>query len=160
MFRSSKLTSLTDTWSSCLGFISLNVLPTCLLSKASCKQCDFPLKIGSISLETCYITLLFSLLYSISCQSCTIIRACFSCFKHAIVECMRLAFFKIFSSFVHFCVSFQMLCTFWPFFWKIACMPLLSRIGPDNIMACNLESDTIAIKCCFGMWQHHVQCFL
>ena len=116
MFRSSKLTSLTDTWSSCLGFISLNVLPTCLLSKASCKQCDFPLKIGSISLETCYITLLFSLLYSISCQSCTVIRACFSYFKHAIVERMRLPFFKIFSGFVYFCVSFQMFCTFFALF--------------------------------------------
>ena len=58
-FRSSKLTSKTDTWSSCLGFTSLNVLPTCLLSKASCKQCDFPLKIGSISLETCNVFLWF-----------------------------------------------------------------------------------------------------
>ena len=49
-----------------------------------------------------------------------------------------LPFFKIFSNFVHFCSNFQIFCPFLtlfppflPFFWKITCMPLLSKIGPD-----------------------------
>ena len=32
----------------------------------------------------------------------------------------------------------------------------LMLITGHNIMACNLESHAIAIKCCFGMWQTHV----
>ena len=49
-----------------------------------------------------------------------------------------LPFFKIFSNFVHFCSNFQIFCPFLtlfppflPFFWKITCMPLLSKTGPD-----------------------------
>ena len=63
-------------------------------------------------------------------------RAYPSCFMHAIVARMRLP--KIFSNFVHFCSNFQIFCPFLtlfppflPFFWKITCMPLLSKIGPD-----------------------------
>ena len=56
---------------------------------------------------------------------------------HAIVVHMRLPFFKIFSYFVGFCPNFQIFCPFLLFFllcfWKIAHMPLLSRIGPGNI---------------------------
>ena len=58
---------------------------------------------------------------------------------HAIILCNHLPFFKVFSNFVHFCPNFQIFCPFcpfWtffrpflPFFWKISCMPLLSRIG-------------------------------
>ena len=59
-------------------------------------------------------------------------RANSSCFMCAIVACMRLPFFKIFWSFVHFCQYFQIFCPFLPFFWKIAPMPLLSRIGPGR----------------------------
>ena len=54
----------------------------------------------------------------------------------------QLTFFKIFSNFTHFCPNFQIfcpplliltcLCHCCPFFWKIACMPLLSKIGPDH----------------------------
>ena len=58
-------------------------------------------------------------------------RAYSSCFMHAIVARLRLAFFKVFLNFVHFCPNFQIFCPFLPFFWKIARMPLLSRIGPD-----------------------------
>ena len=43
----------TDARLLCLGFTSLNVLPTCLLSRTS--LCNFPLDISSISLETCQI---------------------------------------------------------------------------------------------------------
>ena len=50
---------------------------------------------------------------------------------HAIVVRMRLPFSKIFSNFVHFCLTFQMFCHFLPFFWKITRMPLLSRIDHD-----------------------------
>ena len=42
----------TDAWSSCLGFMSLNVLPTCLLSKTSLKQFNSSLNISSTTLET------------------------------------------------------------------------------------------------------------
>ena len=59
-------------------------------------------------------------------------RANSSCFMRAIVALMRLPFFKIFWSFVHFCQNFQIFCPFLPFFWKIAPMPLLSRIGPGS----------------------------
>ena len=53
-----------------------------------------------------------------------------SCFMCVIVTCMRLPFSKIFSNFVHFCQNFQIFCPFLSFFWKIACMPLLSRTSP------------------------------
>lgn len=55
----------------------------------------------------------------------------FSCFMHAIIASMRLPFFKILSNFLHFCQNFQTFSPFWPFFWKIARLPLSSRIGPD-----------------------------
>ena len=51
---------------------------------------------------------------------------------HAIVARIKLPFFKIFSNFVHFCPNFQISCLFLPFFWKLACMPFLPKIGPDN----------------------------
>ena len=64
---------------------------------------------------------------------------------HAIIACSYLPFFKIISNFVYFCATFQLCCLFLtfflPFFFffffllffcKIAHMPLLSRIGPDN----------------------------
>ena len=60
-------------------------------------------------------------------------RAFSSSLLHAIMACNHLPFFKIFSNFVHFCTKFQIFCpfcSFLPFYWKIACMPLLSRIGP------------------------------
>ena len=59
-------------------------------------------------------------------------KAYSSCFMHAIVACMRLPFFKMFSNFLHFRPNYQIFCPFLPFFWKIACMPLLSRIGNAN----------------------------
>ena len=45
-----------------------------------------------------------------------------------------LPFFKILSKFVYFCPNFQIFCPFLPFFLKIACMPVLSRIGPVIIV--------------------------
>ena len=53
--------------------------------------------------------------------------ACSSRLSRVIIACNHLPFFKIFSSFVHFSQSLNIL----PFFWKIALMPWLSRIGPD-----------------------------
>ena len=58
----------------------------------------------------------------------------------AIIARNHLLSFKIFSNFVHFCPNFQIFCLFFalfcsffcPFFEKIACMPLLSRIGPGD----------------------------
>ena len=67
---------------------------------------------------------------------CYTTRAYSSYLMHVLVTRMRLPFFIIFSNFVHFCQNFQMFypfCLFLPFFWKFACMPLLSRIGPDNL---------------------------
>ena len=61
-------------------------------------------------------------------------RAYSSCFMHAIVAHMRLLFFKIFSDFVYFSQIFKCFapfCPFLSFFWKIARIPLLSRIGPE-----------------------------
>ena len=61
-------------------------------------------------------------------------RAYSSCFMHAIVAHMRLLFFKIFSNFVYFSQIFKYFapfCPFLSFFWKIARIPLLSRIGPE-----------------------------
>ena len=73
------------------------------------------------------------------------IRAHSSSLLHAIIAHNHLPFFKIFSNFVHFCPNFQIFChflpffnifcPFLPFFWKIACMPLLSRIGPAHIIS-------------------------
>ena len=50
----------------------------------------------------------------------------------AIIARNHLPFFKMFSNFVHFCPNFQIFCLFLPFFWKIARMPLLSRISPGR----------------------------
>ena len=64
-------------------------------------------------------------------------RAFCSSLLHAIIAHNHLPFFKTFLNFVYFCLNFQIFCPiltfFYPFlsfFWKIACMPLLSRIGP------------------------------
>ena len=46
------------------------------------------------------------------------IREYSSCFMHAIVVCMNLPVFKIFSNFVHFCQNFQIFCLFCPFIEK------------------------------------------
>ena len=59
------------------------------------------------------------------------IRAYSSSLLHAMIARSHLAFFKIFSGFVHFCPNFQIFSPFLPFFGKIARMPLLSRIGPE-----------------------------
>ena len=60
---------------------------------------------------------------------CKYLKAYSSCFMHAIVTCMRLPFLKIFSNCVHFSPNFQIISTFFwlfpPFFWKIACIPLI-----------------------------------
>ena len=40
-------------------------------------------------------------------------------------------FAQIFKYFAFICSFFDIFHPFLPFFWKIACMPLLSRIGPD-----------------------------
>ena len=75
-------------------------------------------------------------------------RAYPSCFMHAIVARMRLPFFKIFSNFVHFCSNFQIFYPFFafffffPFFWKIAHMPLLSRIGPARLIDIYINSNS------------------
>ena len=44
-----------------------------------------------------------------------------------------LPFLKIFSNFVHFCPNFQIFCPFLPFFWKIARIPILSRIDSEYL---------------------------
>ena len=71
---------------------------------------------------------------------------------HAIVARMRLPFFKIYLNFVHFCPNFRIFCPFPPFFWKIACMPLLSRIGPTpeqrQWVQCELWTD---FTHCYGV---------
>ena len=62
---------------------------------------------------------------------------------HAIIAHNHLPFLKIFSNYAHFCpffsniLSFFTLNFFLPFFWKIACISLLSRIGPDIVVSCN-----------------------
>ena len=60
-------------------------------------------------------------------------RAFSSSLLCAIVAHNHLPFFKIFSNIVHFCPNFQIfflfLTFFLPFFWKITCMLLISRIG-------------------------------
>ena len=48
----------------------------------------------------------------------------------AIIARNHLPSLKIFSNFEHFCPNFQIFCPFLPFFWKKACILLLSRIGP------------------------------
>ena len=40
------------------------------------------------------------------------------------------ALFKNMSNFVNFCPNFQIVRPFLPFFWKVARMPLFSKIGP------------------------------
>ena len=51
-----------------------------------------------------------------------------SYFMHAIVARMRLPFFKIFSNFLHVCLNFQTIYTFFlPFLCKIVRMLLLSE---------------------------------
>ena len=65
-------------------------------------------------------------------------RAYSSCFMHALVAHMRLPFFKIFSYFVHFCPNLQIFCPLLPFFFKIARVLLLSRIGLAWNVLCNL----------------------
>ena len=59
----------------------------------------------------------------------TKIRTYSSCFMWVIAACMRLPLFKMLSNFVHFCSNFQIFCPFLPLFWKIPCLPLLSRIS-------------------------------
>ena len=68
-------------------------------------------------------------------------RAYSSSLLRAIIARSHLPFFKILSNFVHFCPNFQIFCRFLPFyyyfyiflhFWKIARMPLLSRIDPGE----------------------------
>ena len=60
-------------------------------------------------------------------------RAFSSSLLSAIVTRNHLTLFKTFSNLVHFCPNFQIFCPFLtfflPFFWKITCMPLLSRIS-------------------------------
>ena len=66
-------------------------------------------------------------------------RAYSSSLLCVIIARSHLHFFKIFSNFEHFCPNFQIFCPFLPFFplflpvlWKVACMPLPSRIGRDD----------------------------
>ena len=68
----------------------------------------------------------------------SILRAFSNSLFRAIITHNHMPFFKIFYNFVHFCPNFQIFCPFWPFlnifllfFCKIACAPLLCRIGPD-----------------------------
>ena len=69
-------------------------------------------------------------------------KAYSSCFIHALVACMRLLFFKLFSNFVHICPNFQIFCSFLSFLalflkkkkTKKKRMPLLSRIGTGRIL--------------------------
>ena len=72
-------------------------------------------------------------------QDANRIRAYYSSLLRAIIARSHLLFFKIFSNFVYFWPNFHIFCPFLPFFnifllffWKIARMPLLSRIGPDK----------------------------
>ena len=71
-------------------------------------------------------------------------RAYSSSLLLVIIAVKHLPVFKIFSNFEHFFPNFQMFCTFLlfftfflllflPFFGKIPCIPLLSRIGPDMV---------------------------
>ena len=71
-----------------------------------------------------------------------------SCFMRAIIARMRLPFFKIFSNFVHFCQNFILpfFCPFLRFFWKIARMPFLSRIGPAT------NQDEESLTECIWWW--------
>ena len=75
-----------------------------------------------------------------------------SCFLHAIVARMRLPFFKIFLNFVHFCPNFQIFCPFFALFsycfWKIARMPLLSKLRPDL----NMRNSMIMLT--FSVFDH------
>ena len=64
-----------------------------------------------------------NLYYVLSIRWSQIPRTYSSCFMHVMFTHMRLPFFKKFWYFYRFC----------PFFWKILCMPLLSRIGPEYL---------------------------
>ena len=64
-------------------------------------------------------------------------RAYSSCFMHATVACMKLSFLQnilifctILLKFSNILPFFYLFFFFLPFFWKIICMVLLSRIGP------------------------------
>ena len=73
-------------------------------------------------------------------------RAYSSSLLHVIIACNHLPFLKTFSNFVRVCPNFQIFCTFLlflnilfalfcPFSEKIAHMPLLSRIRPEQLGA-------------------------
>ena len=65
------------------------------------------------------------------------VRAYSSSLLHAIITQKHLLFFKIFSSFVHFCSNFQIFFPFstflCPFSEKSQPMPFISRVGPGCI---------------------------
>ena len=77
-------------------------------------------------------------------------RTLSSSLLRAITARNHLPFLKIFSNFVHFCPNFQILCpffnTFLPFFWKIACMPLLSRTDPGYQINCFIKCIKVQTK--------------
>ena len=72
-----------------------------------------------------------------------ITRAYCSSLLHSIIVCNDLPFFKIFSNLVHFPQIFKYFALFQhfflPFFWKIAPIPLLFRIGPDYCLSSKHE---------------------
>ena len=71
----------------------------------------------------------------------TDVRAYSSSLLHTIIAGNHLPFLKIYSNFSHFCPNFQIFCLFFniflPFFWKIAFIPLHSRISSGCLRACH-----------------------
>ena len=74
-------------------------------------------------------------------------RAYSSSLLRVIIACNHLPFLKIFSNFVYFFSKFSSILPFFnillPFFWKMAPMPLLSRIGPvkgAKVVQCKISN--------------------
>ena len=93
------------------------------------------------------------------------VRAYFSSFLRATIAHNHLPFLKIFSNFAHFCPNFQIFCPFLTFFfcpfsgifWKIARVPLLSRMG----LACYiLLTDQISLSDCLYFLRYWAICVL
>ena len=69
----------------------------------------------------------------------------------AIIAHNHLSFFKIFSN---FCTFSPLLNIFLPFFWKIAWMPLLSRIGPGGGVRLTFQDGVCKFKVVAMFFKH------
>ena len=123
--------------------------------------CPFGWHKSNVKLSKSWMKI-FYLGANLSCRSsfCEIwcsFRAYSSCSMHAIVACMGLPFFKVFSNFVHFCPKFQIFCPFFPFF-----TPFFSE--KSHAYPYFLEQALSLVKCMTLMlsvileWYYLIQC--